>query len=805
MASKTERILSYLPGTFRAAEGSTRPSALRAIAAAFGGELQAGENTLAALMRAHWVDHADRGAVEIADLARFAELWGLAPRIEPEPEGVEEFREHLKRYVKNQLRGTVTVTGILRVVAETLGLRLAFEVAEEEDPARFAADPLAAGLDAWWRRRDPLLIDAGPHGEPRRRRFVTRAFVAGEAARTLFGFESRAVSGTPARPARLAGTVDLSPGVDLSTRRKLRLGLDGAAAVEIDCAGVRPRATTLTEIIEKIKAALGAGIASTDGRRLALTSRTAGAASRISFDFVPPEEDARELLLGPGPAAVPGVAAQPAVLVAEIGQGEAIDLSRRSLLRLAIDGGAPVEIDTAGAAPAATLLPEVAAVINGVLPGVASVASVGAGDRLLLTSPTLGPGSRVEVLPLRTIEVEELPAAAAEARATQRAGDRFAIENQGAAEVAAELEIRAPRGAWAPGIANLRDGWIVRALAALAPGETIRFARSEDGAISASIASIASPDGAVRTLAPEQLFVGALDLGPGAAARALLLPRGASELWLLEGAASRFDAARFDVDHFAGPPLIVEGRFDLVRFAPAVPARDPAAPAFAPLEPGLPLEIVARWTEHRPGAFVVRLPRDLPPRFGGRFDDARFGYPDVETIPGVVLDDGDPRSISVRLAPPDKTQQPPTVSESKLVTAKRVGRAPIGFTAFPVPFRAPRFLRGGGPLRASRLYLSEPGVEDVIEISAREPGAWGDEITVAVRPAGPALWDLEIRYRGARFENARQAVLGPALPPAAREPQPAGPRGILAAKAAGIEARVVRDGAEIEFLPRSSS
>ena len=49
MASKTERILSYLPGTFRAAEGSTRPSALRAIAAAFGSELQAGENTLNAL------------------------------------------------------------------------------------------------------------------------------------------------------------------------------------------------------------------------------------------------------------------------------------------------------------------------------------------------------------------------------------------------------------------------------------------------------------------------------------------------------------------------------------------------------------------------------------------------------------------------------------------------------------------------------------------------------------------------------------------------------------------------------------
>ncbi len=88
----------------------------------------------------------------------------------------------------------------------------------------------------------------------------------------------------------------------------------------------------------------------------------------------------------------------------------------------------------------------------------------------------------------------------------------------------------------------------------------------------------------------------------------------------------------------------------------------------------------------------------------------------------------------------------------------------------------------------------------MIEIYPRESGAWGDEISVAVRPAGPALWDLEIQFGGARFENARQVVLGPPPTPAAREPQPPGPRGILAAKAAGIHARVVRDGAELPDL-----
>lgn len=774
MATKTERILSYLPGTFRALPGA---SALRAVAAAFGGELQAGENSLAALMRAHWVDHADRGAERIDDLGRFAVLWGLAPR---DDEGVEEFREHLKRYVRNQLRGTVTVAGILRVAAETLGLRLTLD-----DPGE-TAEP----LDAWWLRRNPILEDVGPHGEIRRRRFVSRAFVAGEAARTLLGFERDSASGAPARSARLTGKADLSSGVDLSARRKIRLAIDNAPSVEIDVAGERPRATTLGEIVTRIAAAFPAvtGFAAHDGRRLVLTSPTQGAASRVAFDFLPPEEDARELLFGNIPLSADGTAARPGELIGKVRQGGAIDLSSRSLLKLAIDGVAPIEIDVAGATPASTLLDEVVAKIEPVVPGVASITS---DNRLRLASPTAGRASRIEVLPLRTIEVEEFPPGPAEARATLTAGGRLAIENRGAGEAWFDLELRSPRGTWAPGVANLREGWFLRALAALAPGEAVRFVRNEAGEVAASIVSA---DGAVRPLPPGQLFVGALGLGPGAAARALLLPRGASELILLEGSAARFDAAVFDRDRFAGPPLVVEGRFDLVRFAPPQPLRDPAAPAFAPLSGSAPMEIIARWTEHKPGAFVVRLPLDLPARFGGRFDDARFGYPGPEKIEGVVLDENDPREIPKVLDP--------AASASKLVTATRTGRAPIGFVAMTVPFRKPRFLRGGNLARPSRLFLAEPGVPGVIEIAANSNGAWGDEIAVAVRPAGPALWDLDIHYRGARFENARQAVLGRPLPPQAREPLPAGPNGVLAGRAAGIAVRVVRDGAELPpFLP----
>lgn len=766
MATKTERILSYLPGTFQTLP---RASALRAVAAAFGGELQAGENSLAALMRAHWVDHADRGAEAIDDLGRFAVLWGLAPR---DDEGVEEFREHLKRYVRNQLRGTVTVAGILRVAAETLGLRLTLD-----DPGE-TAEP----LDAWWLRSHPILEDVDHRGEVRRRRFVSRAFVAGEAARTLLGFERGSALGAPALPARLTGKADLSGGVDLSARSRIRIAIDNAPAVEIDCEGDRPRATTLDEVVNKIAAAFPAitGFAAHDGRRIVLTSPTQGAASRILFEFVPPEEDVRELLFGNVPLSTNGTAAKPAELIGKTRQGGAIDLSGRSLLKLALDGNAPIEIDVAGAAPASTLLDEVVAKIESVLPGVASITET----RLRLASPTAGPESRIAVLPLRSIEVEEFPPEPADARATLEAGGRLAIENRGAADSWLELELRSPRGSWAPGVANLRDGWLVRVLAALAPGEAVRLVRNEAGGIAASILGAT-----VRPLPPEQLFVGALGLGPGAAARALLLPRGTSELILLEGVAARFDAAVFDRDRFAGPPLKVEGRFDLVRFGPPQPLRDPAEPAFAPLSGASPIEMTARWTEHKPGTFVVRLPLDLPARFGGRFDDARFGYPGPEKIEGVVLDEDDPREIP-KILDPDN-------SASKLVKATRIGRAPIGFESVNVPFRKPCFLRGGSPERASRLFVAEPGVPGVIEIAAKADGAWGDEIAVAVRPAGPALWDLEIHYRGARFENARQAVLGRPLPPQAREPLPPGPNGVLAGKAAGIAVRVVRDGAEL--------
>ena len=50
MPTKTERILSYLPSTFRALP---KPTALYSVADAFGNELLQAENSLAALRRLH--------------------------------------------------------------------------------------------------------------------------------------------------------------------------------------------------------------------------------------------------------------------------------------------------------------------------------------------------------------------------------------------------------------------------------------------------------------------------------------------------------------------------------------------------------------------------------------------------------------------------------------------------------------------------------------------------------------------------------------------------------------------------------
>ncbi|HEX5706158.1 MAG TPA: hypothetical protein VFX96_02610, partial [Pyrinomonadaceae bacterium] len=300
MATKTERIISYLPSTFRAVP---RTTATYSVADAFGTELLQAENTLAALMSAHWVDHADRAAEFITDLACIASLYGLVPQGAPPPadpaahqtacrpvfsseESVEEFREHLKRYVRTFLEGTVTVQGILRVAAEALGLHIA------DDYDR---------LDAWWTRDDDALVTVESSG--------------GDAARLLLGVEAATVAGTAARAARLAGKADLSGGVDLSGGATLRVKVDAAAPVDIDLAAALPESSVgeIEQIMKAINGALGQAVAAHDGRRLMLTSPTMGPGSRLEVGIV--EDDAAPALLDLSPRMFHGSAATAAQVV----------------------------------------------------------------------------------------------------------------------------------------------------------------------------------------------------------------------------------------------------------------------------------------------------------------------------------------------------------------------------------------------------------------------------------------------------------------------------------------------------------
>ena len=352
MPTKTDRILSYLPGTFRA---QPRPSALYALADAFGDELQAAENSLAALMSAHWVDHADRGAETIDDLARLAALYGLAPRVD---ESVEEFREHLKRYIRTFLEGTVTVQGILRVTAEVLALRI---------------DDDHVDIDAWWSRSDDTLVTHEPRAD-------------GAAARVL-GIASATARGAPELAGRVTGTVDLSGAVDLLHTGTLRLDIDGAGPIDIDlaAAAMNPAAASLDELVSAINDGLGTTVARHDRRFLTLEAPSSGPSSRV--DVLDTAADAAPRILGLAPRRYTGRDATAATITGTQSLAAGVDLSDVRFLRLVIDGSTVAEIDCAGADPAHTTLDEVRDAINA---GVGMAVASHDGVFLTLQSPAVG-------------------------------------------------------------------------------------------------------------------------------------------------------------------------------------------------------------------------------------------------------------------------------------------------------------------------------------------------------------------------------------------------------------------------------
>ena len=305
---------------------------------------------------------------EINDLEKMAALYGLAPWRDESGitlESVEEFREHLKRYVRTFLEGTVTVQGVLRVTAEALGLRIA-DKAEE--------------LDRWWVRERDMV--------------VTTDALGNDAAAQL-NFEQSNASGSPALPAQMSGSVDLSEGIDLQGANILRLRVDGIFE-EIDLAeGSTTASLRLPQIVNVINRAPRPTVASHDGRYLTLAASSRGSASKLEVINGP--NDAAPLILGLAARRYRGVAATAAQFKGKADLSSSVDLSSERYLRIEIDGQHQQEIDCAGNDAAQTTLDEIRDAINNAFPGL-SVADHD-GKYLILTSPTKGAGSSISVQP----------------------------------------------------------------------------------------------------------------------------------------------------------------------------------------------------------------------------------------------------------------------------------------------------------------------------------------------------------------------------------------------------------------------
>lgn len=353
MPTKTDRILGYLPGTFRA---SPRPAVLYSVVDAFGNELLQAENSLSAVMMSHWVDFADKNVPAIADLEKMASLYGLTPR---DDETVEEFREHLKRYVRTFLDGTVTVQGILRIAAEVLGLHL-------QDSNNL--------LDSWWKRHPQELITVSVRGD--------------DAAERLFGVGALATQGVSALPALIRGDRNVD-GVDLGTQPHLYLAADTVTPKDIT---LPQGPAALDKVVEAIHNATGLALARADKGRLVLASTTLGAAS--SLEVLEGSDDAAFPLLGLAPRIYHGTEPSAAVLAGTVDLSGGADLSMERHVRLSVDGTRFAEVDCAAPGGALSSLDHIRDAVNAAL---GAVIASHDGHFLTLESPTKGFQSVVAV------------------------------------------------------------------------------------------------------------------------------------------------------------------------------------------------------------------------------------------------------------------------------------------------------------------------------------------------------------------------------------------------------------------------
>jgi hypothetical protein len=668
-----------------------------------------------------------------------------------------------------------------------------------------------------------------PVEEIRQRRFVSRAAIIDEAALPVFGFIAREAYGAEAESARLVGKADLSRGVDLREGSRLLLEIDSFGKLEISCAAKRPRATLIQEVVDAInmrtEKALQAKVASHDGEHLILCSPTCGLSSKIAF-LTDNRPSARKTLFGTVADVTTGNSAQPAVIMGEADISGMMDLSKRNIIRLSIDGGVPIDIDVSGSCPERTFADEIISAINRDVGE--DVATLTKDGRLQIASPKTGIESRLSLMPLRFLEVIEYPAKTnvvdfSEKKLSSlsypysRGNHGWSAKNYGIADVFSQVTIKAPQGAVNPGIWNRTLGLQIRLLTALLPGESARIWQEPGEGVKAEVIS---GEGRSRTLKADEIFTGPAGLAEDvifemdqSKEAVLTVPRGRSNWIYLDSLGMRFNQCGFNECCFADTPGVDRTFFNLSRFAP-IPQEDvnsllPDAKLASPKMRYGQVELTFRYDVHRPGSFEVNLPADLPARFGGRLGEMRLGQGEKEGpevyLQAVTEPEEDPACMVSRIN-----------KVSSLVRAEVAAFVPLGWEAETLPFRKPVFLTLGRKDQSARLYLTEKGLKDFIVITACREGTWGNEIAVATQTAGPAMYDVSIIYRGDRFECAREIVLGnevgakrscqkgtqknsekaalqEGIPALIRDVLRPGSIGILQAKAAGIEAVVSRD------------
>jgi hypothetical protein len=791
-----------------------------------------------------------------------------------------------------------------------------------------------------------------------------------DATALVFGITApRSYHGDPEQPARVTGTQNLAGTVSLATSRFLRVSVDGAPTVEIDCASesADPASAKLEDVFKAINKALQEDVASAAGNRLVLTSPTSGFSSLISLEPFS-GGDARQSLLGNAGPLAQGKDAAPAAITGTKALDGDLDLGQRRLLRIAINGAPPQDIDIAGKFPAQTTLSEVIGAINRVVPGMASITD---DDHLRLVAPKTQAATHLSIRPLRFLEaIEYLPTTISNPPVQLACGGQWSVVNKGAAPGCAEIDLLAPLGTVSPGLINLTAEQSLRLLTHLGAGETALIRRCSRRGLRVWITS---PDGTSRDVPGSQLLAGPIgsqaivpftgswnlpgpsrtlqlnnpessnvvivrarleldagdiaveveevDLstlptptgtpdsslqrllgrvrianniaslvdalehpivrlrpGPGvdlaahkdqvvavsgplysttpplllaqtasqlfdvkvnftpakgspvseaysavtigaeddsyslltqltgdhpsvpasklvkagnfAKASVLQLAQGGSDWLYLDCDDSRYNYAHFNQDYFPNGLGHECGVFNVSHFAYAPPERVAAIFTSAAQPPEPSAELTFRWTIYQPGTFAVNLPVDLPARFGGRFNQTRFA--NAPASPELYAG-----AVSEPLSDPNFLTKLVSDRPSDLVTAQVVGPVvPQGFTAMTMPFRKPQFLTLGTESTRACLYLAEAGLDGLIEVRAREPGVWGNQIAVSARLSGPATYDVEISYQGARFENARAIVRGDPPPSSAVELAKPSPIGVLQAKAAGVLAQVTRDGAD---------